>query len=310
MQEAEGDQQHAMSELQQQIQESTQAIEQQDAEGARAALDEARTKLQEIRTAASEEAGQQGAQQAQTGGQQDQQQAQTGAQEDGEQAQTGGEQDRMQGGQQQGQDMQQAMYEVRQQLQQVREAVEQQNFEQAEQALQRAEQALDEAQMAAQQGGGQQGDISVSVVPADQQDRSEQEAAATQETTRERLSAEETNRLLGMGEREMGEAAETLTLTPLDLEDRDVVTMDGEEVGEVAEVVSSGGTFYAVIEHGGFLGIGEDRVAIPLERIGMRGEEVILLGLTPEQLEAMPEYDFEADEDVANEQSIEIGRYE
>jgi hypothetical protein len=42
----------------------------------------------------------------------------------------------------------------------------------------------------------------------------------------------------------------------------------------------------------------------------MRGEDVILLGLTEQQLEAMPDYDFAADEDIANEQSIEIGRYE
>ena len=208
-------------------------------------------------------------------------------------------------GGQQGAGMQQAMDDLREQLQQVRQALGQQDVAGAEHALTEAEQALDEVRTAAQQGSGKQGDITVTVVPADQQ-----QAQATADAERQPLSVEETNRLLGIGDRELGDAAEMLTLTAVELRDRDVVTMDDEEVGEVAEVVASGGQFYAVIEHGGFLGIGQDRVAIPLERIGMRGEEVVLLGLTEEQLEAMPDHDYEADEAVADEQAIEIGRYQ
>ena len=42
-----------------------------------------------------------------------------------------------------------------------------------------------------------------------------------------RLTEEETYRLLGTGDRQIGDAAEMLTQTPADFEDRDVVTMDG-----------------------------------------------------------------------------------
>jgi PRC-barrel domain len=88
------------------------------------------------------------------------------------------------------------------------------------------------------------------------------------------------------------------------------VTMDGEEVGSIGDIVSSGGGLYAIVEHGGFFGIGGNRVAIPLERIGMRGEDVVLLGLTEKQLEAMPDFDYESDQAVTDQQAIQIGRYE
>ena len=95
-----------------------------------------------------------------------------------------------------------------------------------------------------------------------------------------------------------------------DLSGADVVTVRGEEVGEIEQITSSGDRLYAVIEHGGFLGIGEDQVAIPLDRIAMRGDQLILLGLTEEELEQMPEYDFEADQAFSAQETIEIGRFE
>ena len=124
-----------------------------------------------------------------------------------------------------------------------------------------------------------------------------------------RLTPEDTNRFLGV-EQDLGVPGELMMVTAADLDGRDVLTLRGEDVGEVEGVFRSGGQLFAVIEHGGFLGIGDTEVAIPLERIGMRGDDVVLLGLTEEQLEQLPEYDFDRDEQVLGTDPVEIGRYE
>ncbi len=89
-----------------------------------------------------------------------------------------------------------------------------------------------------------------------------------------------------------------------------MVTLRGEDVGEIEGMFRNGGQTYAVLSHGGFLGIGENEIAIPAERIAVRGDEVVLLGLTEEQLEQMPDYDFDTDQAVAGGETVQIGRYQ
>lgn len=94
-----------------------------------------------------------------------------------------------------------------------------------------------------------------------------------------------------------------------DLEGRDVVNMQGEDLGEVGRVVSNNGQTYLVVEHGGFLGIGDEEYALPVERVLISGDNVILEGLTEAELEAMPEYDESAEEALGADDQVEI-RYE
>ena len=45
---------------------------------------------------------------------------------------------------------------------------------------------------------------------------------------------------------------------------------------------------WVVVAHGGFLGIGEGRVALPLERFAVRGEDrLVIRGVTEEDIDAM-----------------------
>ncbi|WP_372423533.1 PRC-barrel domain-containing protein [Salinarimonas chemoclinalis] len=78
-----------------------------------------------------------------------------------------------------------------------------------------------------------------------------------------------------------------------DLDDIMVWGADGEEIGEVEEVVvGADGTHYIVLEVGGFLGIGDDDVAIPMDRFAARGDEgLVLVSMTEEELEQMAEYE-------------------
>ncbi|WP_029029626.1 PRC-barrel domain-containing protein [Salinarimonas rosea] len=78
-----------------------------------------------------------------------------------------------------------------------------------------------------------------------------------------------------------------------DLDDVEVWGANGEEIGEVEEVVvGADGTHYIVLEVGGFLGIGDDDVAIPMDRFAARGDEgLVLVSMTEDELEQMAEYE-------------------
>lgn len=75
-----------------------------------------------------------------------------------------------------------------------------------------------------------------------------------------------------------------------------VYDSNGEWIGEVHELVGTGAEMQAVIDVGGFLGIGEKPVAVSLSDLTIQsrddGDDLrIYVNATEEQLEAMPEYE-------------------
>ena len=77
------------------------------------------------------------------------------------------------------------------------------------------------------------------------------------------------------------------------LEGKNVLSSQGEEVGEISDIVRSqaDNELHAVVDVGGFLGIGARSVAIPVQQ-GQIGEDGNLqVPLSREQLEQLPEYD-------------------
>lgn len=92
--------------------------------------------------------------------------------------------------------------------------------------------------------------------------------------------------------------AEYNTLTADKLDDANVYGINGEEVGEIDELIltADGKIDRVVLEVGGFLGIGEREVAIPFDRMtilrrtGVADDFRIYVDSTQERLEALPEY--------------------
>ncbi|MBM9596096.1 PRC-barrel domain-containing protein [Roseitranquillus sediminis] len=76
------------------------------------------------------------------------------------------------------------------------------------------------------------------------------------------------------------------------LDEADVVTQDGENLGEVENVlIDAGGTPVAiVVEAGGFLGIGDSDRVIPLDRLTWDNGNY-MVNITREEVEALPEWD-------------------
>jgi putative membrane protein len=72
-----------------------------------------------------------------------------------------------------------------------------------------------------------------------------------------------------------------------------VVNAEGQEVGEIEDLVLDQNQIaYAVVSVGGLLGLGEKRVAVPLDDLQLgEGETYLMSSATQEQLEQMPQYD-------------------
>lgn len=93
--------------------------------------------------------------------------------------------------------------------------------------------------------------------------------------------------------------AEYNTLTADKLDDANVYGINGEEIGEIDELIltAEGQIDRVVLEVGGFLGIGEREVAVPFDRMtilrrtGVADDFRIYMDSTAERLEALPEYE-------------------
>lgn len=83
---------------------------------------------------------------------------------------------------------------------------------------------------------------------------------------------------------------------------QEVFGPDDQSIGEIADLVlqEDGETRAAIVDVGGFLGVGEKQVAIPFDQIEVsaEGEETrVMVALSQEELEQLPE--FQAPEDIA-----------
>ena len=92
----------------------------------------------------------------------------------------------------------------------------------------------------------------------------------------------------------------------------DVIAMDDGELSDVGEVerlvrVAAGGDeVMAIVGVGGFLGLGEHDVAVPLAQFEMSAEGLVLPGVTEDDLEAMaPFEDAEGVEELAMDRTVD-----
>ena len=85
-------------------------------------------------------------------------------------------------------------------------------------------------------------------------------------------------------------------LTADDFTGKRVYGVDGEDIGEISDLVmsSEGQVEQAVLDVGGFLGIGERKIAVPLDELQLTrnadGDLRVYIQATQAQLEAQPEY--------------------
>ena len=89
-----------------------------------------------------------------------------------------------------------------------------------------------------------------------------------------------------------GEAA--MTQVKVDrLTDMSVYNERGQNLGDVDQVIAdkSGHQTYIVLAHGGFLGLFQDEVALPISRLTLRNDRLVVGGMTEQDVENMQDWD-------------------
>ena len=87
-----------------------------------------------------------------------------------------------------------------------------------------------------------------------------------------------------------------------------VASSAGENIGEIDRIVDINGETMAVIGVGGFLGLGEHDVALPVTELMYDGNTITAMGYTQEQLKSMAEYNAELATEVDSEATVSLGR--
>ena len=102
--------------------------------------------------------------------------------------------------------------------------------------------------------------------------------------------------------------AATTTMTVGKLVGQDVYGANGEEIGSIDRVVRMDGRTYAIVEHGGFLGLGDTDIPLELTELTMNGDRLTATNLTEERAEAMQANDIERGENVRRGEAVRLGR--
>ena len=82
----------------------------------------------------------------------------------------------------------------------------------------------------------------------------------------------------------------------------EVQNAEGDTVAEIVDLVKEQGAenLYAVLSVGGFLGIGDKKVVVPLEELDVGQEgEIVMANVTEDQLRNMPEFNEKGYESTA-----------
>lgn len=119
-----------------------------------------------------------------------------------------------------------------------------------------------------------------------------QPAAPTHDT----MPEQNRDRMMQSGQDQMSNQLSGMTAK--ELKGKSVTTLTGEEIGEIEDVGRSGMNRdrVATVDVGGFLGIGEKRIAIPLSELMVSGQDkdTVTTSLSKTSIEARAELD-EAD---------------
>ncbi|MEE4212788.1 MAG: PRC-barrel domain-containing protein [Parvularcula sp.] len=90
--------------------------------------------------------------------------------------------------------------------------------------------------------------------------------------------------------------------------DMEVRSRNDEKIGEIERVVSLSGNTYAVLTHGGFFGVGEKEIPIPLSNLTARGNYLIADNLTKEEVESLSDRELPSDLALAEDEPLRVRR--
>lgn len=138
-----------------------------------------------------------------------------------------------------------------------------------------------------------------------EQRRQQRQADATQQGEAE--NEQQNQQQAAMSDQtEQDTAAAGQTMTVNDLLDMTVVTAGGEDLGEPEAFIDINGETHLVVGSGGFLGIGEKEVPVPMSNVTLQGDRLVISSLTEEQIEAANDFDYDDDLELPDDQEIQL----
>ena len=182
----------------------------------------------------------------------------------------------------------QQLEQAEQQIANARQAIGEDDVEGARQALQDAEQPIQQAMAQQDQAGRQTSQAGQQAAATDQERQQEQAAATGQGQQQEQAQVTEENPLAAM--------------PASDVIGSEVKNQEGDTVAEIVDIVKRQGQddLYAVLSVGGFLGIGDKEVMVPVNKLQVSQEgEIVMVNVSEEQLRQMPPYEEEGFESTA-----------
>jgi hypothetical protein len=116
---------------------------------------------------------------------------------------------------------------------------------------------------------------------------------ATNTTGSDNMTTGTTGGIMSMEERRKAASAffsNEMPMSASDLIGSDVYGPDDNSIGEIEDIIVAKGTkpSFALISYGGFLGLGENRAAVPLERLRISQDNYVFADMTAEQLQKAP----------------------
>jgi hypothetical protein len=85
-----------------------------------------------------------------------------------------------------------------------------------------------------------------------------------------------------------------------------VLSAGGDEIGEIGRFVRANDNVYAVLNHGGFFGLGEKEIVVPLDELRWRGDEIVAANLTEELVNELDDQDITSAADLNGNERVRI----
>lgn len=86
----------------------------------------------------------------------------------------------------------------------------------------------------------------------------------------------------------------------------EIMGANGDEIGEIERLVKLDGAIYAMVEHGGFLGIGEDMIPMPINGLTLVDGGLMAPGVTEDDMERWSEQDMSRATDLDTEDGVRL----
>lgn len=96
-------------------------------------------------------------------------------------------------------------------------------------------------------------------------------------------------------------------MTVADLMEREVRGADGESLGYPEAVIDLNGEPNIIVADGGFLGLGETQVPVPLSRVTMQDGYILLQQMTEEEIEDASGFEYDADMELPADHQLNLG---